>query len=102
MSGCHAARQLMPPSRFIWGSLGGFILIYGLLIFPWPGWNDVYSRAFRTAGNAIFSNTQGDRFNSFEVHRDARGPASMDTRIVLGNRTRANENGMAPALELEL
>ena len=37
----------MPSPRILFGFLGRFALLYGLLIIPWPGFNAAYARFFR-------------------------------------------------------
>lgn len=89
---------LGPISRF----LIGFIFIFGLLIYPWPGWDEIYGQAFRTTGNAIFSSTHGNRVVRFEAFKQTQGLASLDSRIVLGNRALADASGHGPATMLGL
>ncbi len=83
----------MPPRKLILGFLLRFGLIYGLLIAPWPGWSELYSEGFRAVGNAVFGSSEGQRLLYFEAHRETRGLASLDTRIVRGNRALADSTG---------
>ena len=92
----------MPLRSLILGFLIRFVLIFGLLILPWPGWNDLYSQAFRAVGNTIFGSNEGNRILYFEAHRQTRGVASLDTRIVLGNRNLVDSSGNGPVSYLGL
>ena len=83
--------------KLILGFLLRFAVLYGLLIAPWPGWNDFYSEGFREVGNAVFGSNEGNRLLYFEAHRQTQGLASMDTRIVLANRSLADSTGKGPA-----
>jgi len=86
----------MSLHRFLIGFLLRFALFYGILIFPWPGWNNLYSQGFRAVGNAVFGSTDGNRVLYFEAHRQTQGLASIDSRIVLGNRDLADSTGKGP------
>lgn len=83
------------------GFLGRFALLYGLLIFPWPGFNKTYAAYFRALGQVIFAREGGRRLVHFEAvpenlhHR-------LDTRIALANRDQVDREGKGPVLYLEL
>ena len=55
----------MSRRRQILLAVARFIVIFGLLIFPWPGWNDLYSGYFRALGQAAFSRDEGPRIVLF-------------------------------------
>ena len=55
------------------GFLLRFVLIYGLLIFPWPGWNELYGEYFRGLGQVVFSRDDGNRLVLFE-HQELKHP----------------------------
>jgi hypothetical protein len=86
----------MPASKLILSFLWRFVLIYAILIAPWPGWNETYSAGFRAAGNAIFGSHEGQRLLYFEPTLQTQGLASIDTRIVLANRDQADSSGKGP------
>jgi hypothetical protein len=44
-----------------------FALIFGLLIFPWPGWNDGYGSYFRELGQVVFGVGDGKRVVVFAL-----------------------------------
>ena len=87
----------MLSRKLILSFLLWFVVIYGVLIFPWPGWNDLYSQAFRGVGNGLFGSDQGSRVVHFEAFRQTQGFASIDSRIILGNRDLIDATGKAPA-----
>jgi Na+-driven multidrug efflux pump len=47
-----------------------FIVIFGLLIFPWPGWNEIYSGYFRALGQAVFSRQDDQRIVQFNPYQE--------------------------------
>ena len=91
----------MPPRRLIVGFLWRFALGYGLLIFPWTGFNGTYSGYFRALGRMTFARDGGPRYLQFEPvpaelhHR-------LDTRIALANRDQVDRAGNIPLHYLEL
>jgi hypothetical protein len=92
----------MPARSLIIGFLWRLALIYGLLIFPWPGWNQLYGEGFCAVGNDIFGRRDAGCLLYFEAARQTRGLASLDSQIVLGNPQLADKSGNGPALKLGL
>ena len=91
----------MPPRSLIVGFLWRFALVYGLLIAPWPGFNQSYGRYFRFLGQMVFAREGGRRILYFEavpkeLHR------VLDTRIALANRDQFDREGKGPVRYLEL
>lgn len=88
--------QLKKLVRFIlW-----FGLIYGLLIYPWPGLDDAYNRYFRVIGQMAFPEHSGNRilqFGSCEMRHDF---YCIRTQITLGNRDQTNPDGTLPVKNL--
>jgi len=78
----------------------GFTLLYGLLIAPWPGWNDAYGGYFRALGRASFPDSGGRRLIRFEAAHT--GQTSIDTSITIANRDKADAKGHIPAEVLGL
>jgi hypothetical protein len=79
-----------------------FALVFGLLIMPWPGWNDTYENYFRGLGQAVFTRDEGKRavvFSPFEGGADSPG---LDTRITLANRDLLDSTGKGLMKETEL
>jgi hypothetical protein len=63
-----------------------FAFIFGLLIFPWPGWNETYGQYFRVIGEAAFTRDEGRRAVVFSPGDAAAVASGLDTGITLGNR----------------
>ena len=89
----------MPLLRRVAGFLWRFVLIYGLLIAPWPGWSAAYGRWFRAFNQSIFVSNE-HRMLQFETARDVSPP--LDTQITLANRDRVDARGHVPAKKLGL
>jgi hypothetical protein len=68
------------------GFLLRFVLVFGLLIFPWPGWNEIYGQYFRQLGQAAFSRDDGKRIVLFFKNDGPTYSSGLDTKITLGNR----------------
>jgi hypothetical protein len=88
--------------RLILGFLIRFVVVFGLLILPWPGWNEFYGQGFRAIGNAVFARQDENCILYFEAHRQTRGFSAVDTRITIGNRHLMDSNGKGPVTLLEL
>jgi hypothetical protein len=89
----------MPPLRRIAGFLCRFVLFYGVLIAPWPGWNGVYGRWFRAFNQSFFHSNQ-HRILSIEAAPQPGSP--LDTVITLANRNRVDVRGRVTAKKLGL
>jgi hypothetical protein len=90
-------RSLSPFYMFV----GRFVLIYGLLIIPWPGFNDAYAGYFRALSRVVFSREGQLQIVKFEPIPE--GPdKKLDTKIVLANRFMLDSNGSGPARVLGL
>jgi hypothetical protein len=87
-----------PLFRFCWP----FVLIYGVLIAPWPGWNALYSDYFRNLGTLAFSRDDGARFISFQPYHEQHGFSSLDTRMSLANRNLLTRDGKHLVLMVDL
>jgi hypothetical protein len=90
----------MSLSKFIVLFLVQFAVIYGLLIYPWPGWKEVYGEGFRAVGNALYSSDSDKRTIHFEAHKETKGFAAIDSRIVLSNPSLVDETGKVPTSNL--
>lgn len=84
------------------GFLLRFVVLFGLLIAPWPGWNQAYSRYFQSLGQMAFSSPGGsERKIMFEP---AKGEyPGLDTRVTLENTALAanGDRNCARATELD-
>lgn len=67
--------------------------IFGLLIVPWPGWNECYGHYFREIGQLAFSRDEGKRIVVLSPSNAADAAAGLDTQIALGNRDLLDSSG---------
>ncbi len=49
----------MPSAKAPLRFLAIFLVVYLLLVMPWPGWRDTYSGGFQRVGNVLFGNLFG-------------------------------------------
>lgn len=70
-----------------------FVIIFGLLIVPWPGWNEFYGQYFRGLGQMAFSREEGKRVVLFAPNERQPGSPGLDTRLTLGNRDLLDAEG---------
>jgi hypothetical protein len=77
-----------------------FVILYGLLVIPWPGLGDAYCRYFRTMGRSVFGSQRGLRMLRFEAAEKSNSP--IDTIITMANRDRMGPDGSGPAKILKL
>jgi hypothetical protein len=75
----------------VWRFLPAFVVVFGLLIAPWPGWNGAYADYFRAFGSAVFSVGDGNRVVVFAPSSGA--APGLDTQVTLGNRALLDEHG---------
>jgi hypothetical protein len=92
----------MPPRNLILGFLWRFALVYGLLILPWLGWDELYGQYFRGLGQMAFTRDGANRVIIFEPHETRHGFSGLDTRMTLGNRSLADAGGNGPAEMIDL
>jgi hypothetical protein len=79
-----------------------FVFIFGLLIFPWPGWNQAYSGYFRGLGDAVFSRPDDQRIVLFRAKEMQHGFSSLDSQMVIGNRASVDSSGKGLSKVLSL
>ena len=89
MTGSKVASANRDLIRFLWR----FALIFGLLILPWPGWDELYAQYFRTLGEVAFSRDGNQRLVRFEANPSPADHATLTTRLTLGNRELMGEDG---------
>ena len=82
--------------QLISGFLVRFAFIFGMCIIPWPSWNVLYGDYFRLLGNTCFERDQGKWILRFEPYERKKGRATIDTQIILGNRTLVDSQGHGP------
>jgi hypothetical protein len=80
------------PKRII-GAVGRFAVIFGLLILPWPGWNEIYGGYFRALGQAAFGRQDDRRIVLLQPQYVQHGFSSLDTQMTLSNRALLDNNG---------
>jgi len=79
-------------SKALIGFVCRFVLIYGLLIAPWPYVTEAYAQFFRAGGNFLFGSFGSNGLVLFEAH--PRADRVIDTSIELYNR---EQIGQSPA-----
>jgi hypothetical protein len=96
-------RNLVVTSKSMWHikpillAAGSFILIYALLILPWPGWNDFYSGYFRSVGQMAFTREDDQRIILFRPHHVQHGFSTLDTDMIVSNRALVSNSGQGEA-----
>jgi hypothetical protein len=78
-----------------------FVVIFGLLIAPWPGWNQAYARYFQSFGQWAFD-ASGDSGRKVIFAPAGGAIPDLDTRVTLENTALANSSGQIPARGTEL
>ena len=79
-----------------------FMVIYGVLITPWPGMKSVYASYFGTLGTLVFAQNDGPRQIQFQPRDDHNHvwPKNFDTEIILANRDLPDSQGKPKAFML--
>lgn len=62
------------------------LLLYGLLIYPWSGFNAAYGSYFATLGNAFFCQKAGPQIVHLEPTDDHHGFTSLNAKITIANQ----------------
>ena len=78
----------MLRAKPILGFLGRFLLVFALLVAPWPGWTEAYARVLRKAAKAVYGSFGSKGVVVFRPNPE--GDRTMDTVIYVGNRERLN------------
>lgn len=91
----------MSPRNPIILFLCKFVVLYVLLVLPWPGWDRIYGAYFRTLGRAVFASEHGLRDLSFET-MGPDFPHPLYTRVVISNRRVIAANELVPVRNLDL
>jgi hypothetical protein len=69
-----------------------FLVIFGLLIAPWPGLNQAYSGYFQSLGQMVFGSS-GESPRKVTVEPSSGERVGLDTRIILQNTAFAASDG---------
>lgn len=74
---------------------GWWLLIYGVMIAPWPGAKPLYAGYFRGLGRLVFADDSSRRMLDFEALDDTehRWPPNFDTAMILANRDLLDARG---------
>jgi hypothetical protein len=92
----------MRPRNPLVGFLCWFALIFGLLILPWPGWNDLYGQYFRELGRTAFSRDGEKRIVRFQHHELQHGFSTLNTQMTLNNRDLIDKAGKGLTATVDL
>lgn len=77
-----------------------FVVLYTLLVLPWPGWEGIYGSFFRGLARPVFGSVRGERELTFE--RLGEPPHPGYTRIEIVNRRLMHADGSGPVRNLDL
>jgi hypothetical protein len=77
-----------------------FIFLFGMLVAPWPGWNDHYADFFRSFGQRFLNRENIPRLVSFSPSTGPTG--GLDTRLTLANRAQRDASGHGMLLTTSL
>jgi len=85
----------MPRLKSMLVFAGWFVLIYGLLITPWPGAKTIYAGYFRCLGKLVFTAPGSQRLLEFQPldNHSHQWPQNFDTAIILANRDLLDQDG---------
>ena len=85
----------MPRLKSMLVFAGWFVLIYGLLITPWPGAKKIYGAYFSCLGQLVFTAPGSQRLLEFQLldNHSHQWPQNFDTAIILANRDLLDQNG---------
>ena len=74
---------------------GWFVLIYGLLITPWPGAKTIYAGYFRYVARLVLTTPGSQRLLAFQPldNPNHQWPPNFDTAIILANRDLLDQDG---------
>ena len=79
-----------------------FFVLYGLLIFPWPGWNNTYARIFDAMGNLAFSHLGGSCLVDFHLHETQHNFTTLSAQIEMTNHAQVDSTGKSPGVQIEV
>ena len=91
-----------PAPSWLRGSIALFIVIFALLVFPWPGFDELYGSYFRTFGTLAFSRDDSPRLVRFDHQILVHDFSTLNTRIVLGNRAQVDSSGRGLTMQTSL
>jgi hypothetical protein len=77
-----------------------FMVVFGLLIAPWPGWNGIYAHYFQALGQMAFNPGESKRVVEFKPNTGEF--PQLDTQVTLGNLALADSSGRALVKRTEI
>ena len=86
----------MLSSNFIKLFVSRLVLIYVLLLLPWPGLNEAYGRFLRDLGQAVFAREPAERHELIFEAAENDSPDAQDSRVVIINRALMAPDGSGP------
>jgi hypothetical protein len=91
----------MCRARTILGFLGRFVIVFGLLTAPWPGWPEIYARCVRKTATAVYGTFGSEGIVQFAPNPS--GEKTVDTIIYVRNREKlgADEPGTVGSHEFD-
>ncbi len=92
----------MWQSKKIFTAVAKFAIIFGLLLFPWPGWYAAYSSYFRALGGTFFTREYEQRIVHFRAKEVQRQFSGLDSEMLIGNRAFTDSHGKGPGRSVGL
>ena len=90
----------MSPRNPITLFLCRFVLLYIILVLPWPGWDRIYGAYFRALGRTVFTDNDRRELSFGTCGIDTPNP--YYTRIGIVNRALMHEDGSGPVRNLDI
>jgi hypothetical protein len=84
------------------GSVVRCVVIFAVLIFPWPGFDELYGSYFRAFGSMMLSRDDSARVVTFDRQILQHGFSVLNTQMSLGNRARADGSGLGAVKQTPL
>lgn len=93
----------MSRAKPLLGFLCRFVIVFGLLTVPWPGWQETYARCLQKCATAVYGSFGSKGRVEFMPNPLAPAAAgrSTDTIICVGNREQLNADGVGPKSAIE-
>ena len=96
------AKAVTRVPRPLGRSLLLFLLLFAVLIFPWPGFDQAYGSYFRGFGTFFLGRDGPGEFLRFDPYMLVHDFTTLNTQITLGNEERASPDGHFPAAQTSL
>jgi len=88
----------MSQRKLILAFLGRFVLVFGLLAIPWPGWPEAYAGFVRRSAKTLYRHFGAKGVVLFQPSLS--GDRTLDTEILLGNRAKLDASQRGDAARL--